>query len=97
MTDNTLRQWLTEAQAQRDAKRWPEAIANLENASLQAPRNVAIAVELGRMWRREQNPEKARAYFEQVIQLEPENGTAWNGLGASLVSFGVASTSKGSE
>jgi tetratricopeptide (TPR) repeat protein len=73
-----------------------ERTAGEQERALARAREIArdVALELGRMAARTQSWEKARGYFEQVVEVDPRNGEAYYGLGEVYFHLGQFDKSK---
>jgi protein O-GlcNAc transferase len=65
------------ARAQRDAERWPAAIAQFHRAVERYPRDAALFFDLGECYRRSGDFGRAIQAFERAIALDPDIALAY--------------------
>ena len=68
-----------------DIAQIPDAIEAYEKSLVLEPDNIQVMTDLGVMYRRNQQPEKAVEVFDRVNTLKPEFETAWFNKGVVLL------------
>ena len=63
-----------------DPKRWNEAIAQAQQAAFLAPKNPAVLVELGNVFKAQGNNEQASAAYKRALEADPTYGPAVDAL-----------------
>jgi tetratricopeptide (TPR) repeat protein len=72
-----------------DAGDWQKSIDKFEKAFAENPKDASMAYNLGVLYDKLQQQEKARASYEKAIELKPDYGDAYYNLGVIYFNAGV--------
>jgi tetratricopeptide (TPR) repeat protein len=79
---------LAEVQLLREYKQLTEAIAIMDKALAETPKDTGLMYELSTLHEKAKNYEKMEALLRTIMALEPSNQAAYNALGYSLADRG---------
>ena len=80
---------LAEVQLLRDHKQVNAAIAMMDKALADAPKDTGLMYELSTLHDKAKSHDKMEALLRQIMVLEPNNQAAYNALGYSLADRGI--------
>ncbi len=80
--------WLAEADAHYDARRWNDAGLAFERALALDPRQARAWHRLGNVREEQGRDGDALACFDKAVALDPSNAQAWNNLGGARQRLG---------